>query len=105
MVKVKAICRNEKEYVQQTNNEIQRVQRNSSNPTLHPFQGAREYQRALVAAKMEKMFAKPFLHALDEHSDGVSVLAKSHQNLTDTLSGSADGEVILWNLPEKRAQF
>jgi DDB1- and CUL4-associated factor 13 len=46
---------------------------------------------------MDKMFAKPFLYALDHHSDGVSVLAKSHQNLTDMLSGSADGEIILWN--------
>lgn len=54
---------------------------------------------------MEKMFAKPFLHALDNHSDGVSVLAKSHQNLTDMLSGSADGEIILWNLPQKDALF
>jgi WD repeat and SOF domain-containing protein 1 len=72
---------------------------------LHPFQGAREYQRALVSAKLEKMFAKPFLHALDEHSDGITVMAKSHQNLNDMLSGSADGEVILWNLPMKKTLF
>ena len=50
---------------------------------------------------MEKMFAKPFLHALDAHSDGVSVLSKSHNNLTDILSGSADGEIVFWNLPQK----
>lgn len=51
------------------------------------------------------MFAKPFLHALDEHSDGITVMAKSHQNLNDMLSGSADGEVILWNLPMKKTLF
>ena len=54
---------------------------------------------------MEKIFAKPFLHAFDEHSDGVSVMAKSHHNLTDMLSGSADGEIIFWNLPQKQALF
>ena len=48
---------------------------------------------------MEKMFAKPFLHALDNHSDGVSAMSKSHHNMTDMLSGSADGELIFWNLP------
>ena len=37
MVKVKAICRNEKEYVKQTNNEMQRVQRNPTDATIHPF--------------------------------------------------------------------
>lgn len=54
---------------------------------------------------MEKMFAKPFLAALDAHSDGVSVMAKSHHNMTDMLSGSADGEIILWDLPQKKARF
>ena len=43
MVKVKAICRNDKEYQKQTNTELQKVQRNPTNTTLHPFQGAREY--------------------------------------------------------------
>ena len=65
MVKVKAICRNEKEYVKQTNNDIQKVIRNPTDPNLHPFQKAREYKRALNAAKLEKVFAKPFLQALD----------------------------------------
>jgi WD repeat and SOF domain-containing protein 1 len=71
MVKVKALCRNDKEYVKQTNKDLLRVQRNPSNVTQHPFQSAREYQRALNAAKLEKLFAKPFLAAMDTHSDGV----------------------------------
>lgn len=105
MVKIKAICRNEKEFSKQTNAEIQRVQRNPTNPDLHPFQGAREYQRALNAAKLEKVFAKPFLASLDDHSDGVTVMAKSRANMTDMLSASADGEVIFWSLPEQKALF
>ena len=51
------------------------------------------------------MFAKPFLAALDNHSDGVTCLAKSRSNLTDMLSGSADGEIVFWNLPERKVTF
>ena len=99
MVKVKAICRNAKEYQKQTNTELQKVNRNPTNTTLHPFQGAREYVRALNSAKLEKLFAKPFIASLDDHSDGVTCLAKSRSNMTDMLSGSADGEMIFWDLP------
>jgi WD repeat and SOF domain-containing protein 1 len=65
MVKIKAICRNEKMYEKQTNSEIDKVFRNPSDSNIHPFQKAREYKRALNAAKLEKVFAKPFLEALD----------------------------------------
>lgn len=65
MVKVKAICRNDKEYTKQTNNSIEKVSRNPSDAVMHPFQKARECKRALNAAKLEKVFAKPFLYALD----------------------------------------
>ena len=105
MVKVKTICRNEKEYQKQTNNDLLKVFRNPTKSILHPFQKAREYQRALNAAKLEKMFAKPFLDSLNDHSDGVYVLAKNRHNLAHVLSGAADGEVILWNMPERRAMF
>lgn len=54
---------------------------------------------------MEKIFAKPFLGALDNHSDGVLALAKNRYNLREMISGSADGEVIFWNIPDKTAQF
>ena len=70
------------------------MQRNPSNANLHPFQGAREYQRAVNAAKLEKMFAKPFIASLDTHSDGVTVMAKSRANLTDMVTGAADGELV-----------
>jgi hypothetical protein len=32
-------------------------------------------------------------------------MAKSRSNLVDMLSGSADGEVIFWNLPERKALY
>lgn len=37
MVKVKALNRNEKEYEKQTNNELDKVFRNPSDATMHPF--------------------------------------------------------------------
>jgi len=105
MVKVRAICRNEKDYEKQTNKEIAKVLRNPSDANMHPFQKAREYKRALNAAKLEKVFAKPFLHALDQHTDGVFVMAKNRYNLKEMISGSADGEIIFWNIPERRPVF
>ena len=33
-------------------------------PENHPFQQAREYKRALNAAKLERVFAKPFIGSL-----------------------------------------
>ena len=44
---------------------------------LHPFQKAREYKRALNSAKLEKVFAKPFLDSMGQHSDGITVMAKN----------------------------
>lgn len=67
-------------------------------PTLHPFEVAREYTRALNATKLERVFAKPFLASLDGHRDGVNCLAKHTRSLSALLSGSCDGEVRLLHL-------
>jgi len=32
-------------------------------------------------------------------------MAKSHHNMTDMVSGSADGEIIFWNLPQRQPLF
>jgi len=37
MVKIKAICRDENDYLRRSNTEIEKVYRNPK-PTLHPFQ-------------------------------------------------------------------
>jgi WD repeat and SOF domain-containing protein 1 len=104
MVKVKAICRDENDYKRKTNTEIEKVYRNT-NPNLHPLNKAREYVRALNAVKLEKVFAKPFLFSLNEHTDGIKCLAKNRTNLSEIISGSFDGQVILWNIPEKKPLF
>eukprot|EP00662_Eupelagonemidae_sp_cell21_P041389 gene41389-39741_t len=60
---------------------------------LHPFERQLEYTRAVNAAKLDRMFAKPFVAALEGHLDG------DPTSLSLLLSGSHDGEVRLWQLP------
>lgn len=97
MVKVKVISRNPDHYKRGSNQEIDRVPRNLD-PSLHPFEAAREYTRALNAVKLEKVFAKPFLKSLDGHTDGVYCLRRCHSLLTSIISGSCDGQIKLWNI-------
>lgn len=104
MVKFKAICRDQNDYQRRTNTEIEKVYRNP-NPILHPFQKAKEYVRALNAAKLERVFAKPFLFSLNDHTDGVKCLAKNFKNLSELASGSFDGQVILWNVNGRKPIF
>jgi hypothetical protein len=92
-MKVKMLCRNPADYVRETKKDIVPVQRNYD-PDLHPFEVAREYTRATNAAKMERMFARPFICSLDGHRDSVQCLTKHATQLSLLLSGSCDGEVI-----------
>lgn len=97
MVKVKVLSRSRAEYAKDTKFEVDRTQHNPD-PALHPFEKAKEYTRALNAAKWSRVFAKPFITALDGHRDGVNCLAKNPESVTSMLSGSCDGEIRLWNL-------
>ncbi|CAG9333087.1 unnamed protein product [Blepharisma stoltei] len=97
MVKVKTIVRIQEEESRETQNDIFKRHKNTDS-TLHPFQQAREYVRALNAAKLEKIFAKPFIAALKDHTDSVLSLARSDKYLSLAVSGSANGEIKLWDL-------
>jgi WD repeat and SOF domain-containing protein 1 len=44
------------------------------------------------------MFSKPFLFSLSGHSDGISTLKKSYNNISKMISGSFNGEIILWDI-------
>ena len=89
------------------------------NPLMHPFSRARERSRALNAAKMERIFSKPFVASLEGHVDSVGVLAKKPGSLNVVASGSGDGgtavlsiirsytgswltEILLHDLPQRR---
>ena len=100
-MKIKTISRSEEAAVRGTKLDAVRQHKNPD-PKLHPFEKAREYTRALTAVKLERMFAKPFLGAMSEHSDGVYCCATSPTSLVALLSGAADGEVILWDLASQR---
>lgn len=67
MVKVKVLSRSSNEFFRETKQDLHVVQRNAD-PKVHPFEKAREYTRAVNAAKLDKVFAKPFVAALGEHT-------------------------------------
>lgn len=69
---------------------------------LKPLQVATEYQRALVATKMDRIFAKPYVASMAGHLDSVKCLARAHLNNVDVYSGSMDGEIRFWNLGTKK---
>jgi len=77
------------------------IQRNLA-PHLHPFDKPREYTRALTAAKLDRMFAKPFVDALGGHQDGVYCLGKDPRRVSVVAGGGGDGEVIVHSLAMRR---
>lgn len=66
------------------------LQRNLD-PALHPFSKTREYTRAVTAAKMDRMFAKPFVGAIEGHQDGVYCLARDPRRVGVVAGGGGDG--------------
>lgn len=68
------------------------------NPLMHPFARARERTRALNAAKMDRIFAKPFVDSLEGHVDAVEVLCRKPGTLTTVASGSWDGGMSIIQL-------
>jgi len=89
-MKIKVLTRVESEFTRERPQDLVRQQHNPS-PTLHPFERAREYTKALNAVKLNRVFAKPFVGALDGHRDGVYALARHPSRLALIASGSADG--------------
>jgi WD repeat and SOF domain-containing protein 1 len=100
-MKIKALSRAEGEYTRDRRDDVIKVQRNPD-PALHPFERAREYTRAVNAVKLDRIFAKPLIGALDGHSDGISCMATNPKSLVAFVSGSADGELRMWDLTHKR---
>ena len=64
----------------------------------NPFEVVREHQRALNAVKLERVFAKPFVGALEGHRDGVSCVTRHPAKLNRFWSGAQDGELRQWDL-------
>ncbi|XP_011502121.1 PREDICTED: DDB1- and CUL4-associated factor 13 [Ceratosolen solmsi marchali] len=103
-MKVKVLSRNPDEYLRETKRDIHKVPRNYD-PILHPFEAPREYTRALNAVKLDRVFAKPFVGNLEGHKDAVSCMCKHPGKLQVLLSGAYDGEVRIWNLPQRTCEY
>ena len=104
MVKVKTLSRTSQQHTRECIGDVKKVTRNL-NPDANPMQRAREYTRAVTSAKLDRMFAKPFLAGLEGHSDGIMVTCRSRRSLRPFVSGSGDGEVRVWDLASQRCMI
>ncbi|XP_059663197.1 uncharacterized protein LOC132308916 isoform X1 [Cornus florida] len=100
-MKVKVISRSTDEFTRERSQDLQRVFRNFD-PKLRTQEKAIEYVRAVSAAKLEKIFARPFIGAMDGHIDAVSCMAKNPNHLKGIFSGSMDGDIRLWDMASRR---
>jgi WD repeat and SOF domain-containing protein 1 len=99
--RIRMITRRPGDFLRETKHDIHRVQRNYD-PKLHPFALQREYQRALNATKLERVFAKPFIGNMSGHGDIVSNLMKHQTKLSIMASGAYDGVIKIWNLANRK---
>lgn len=100
-MKVKALNRTKASTTRSTPSDLRPVHKNL-NPSSHPLPRAREYARAVTAAKLDRMFASPFVGELKGgHVDGVSCIAASRVNLLPAVSGGVDGTVRVWDLQSR----
>ena len=100
-MKIKILSRSEKGWTRQRNCDSRRVHRNLD-PRQTPMATEIEYQRALTAVKLERMFAKPFIASLQHHVDSISSLTMDSNHLSVVLSGSCDGGINVWNIARRK---
>ncbi|GBE59711.1 ribosomal processing protein [Babesia ovata] len=100
-MKLNVLHRRDADYVAQGPHDRPKPMRNLD-PALHPLPRQREYVRAVVAAKLKRMHAKPFIAALEGHTDSVDSMSMSRSSLCDLFTGSCNGEIMMWNMLTKR---
>lgn len=98
---IKMISRRPRDFMRETKHDIYKVFKNYD-PKLHPLAIEREYQRALNATKLERVFAKPFIGNMSGHGDIVNTLMKHQAKLSIMASGAYDGQVKIWNLATRK---
>ncbi|KAL0479656.1 DDB1- and CUL4-associated factor [Acrasis kona] len=102
MVKVNNISRDDQAFTRDKSTEPFK-QFYNPDQSIHRFEKPREYVRAINAAKMDDIHAKPFLDDLSGHMDTPQVIALHSKNMGYLLTGACDGEIKLWNVPSRRA--
>mmetsp|Transcript_32679 Transcript_32679/g.79418 ORF Transcript_32679/g.79418 Transcript_32679/m.79418 type:complete len:469 (-) Transcript_32679:110-1516(-) len=101
-MKVKALSRSQASTQRECSGDLRKEQRNLD-PKYHPMARSREYARAVTSAKMERMFAKPFIGSFEGgHSDAVYHSMTCRHSLLPMVSGAADGVVKLWDIPTRK---
>lgn len=100
-MKVKALTRSKASTERECVGDLRKHFRNLD-PKHHPMQRAREYQRAVTGAKIERMFAAPLCKGNLEHADAVTATSICRHHLLPLASGSADGVVKLWDLSTRK---
>jgi len=101
-MKFKAISRSEEAHTRERRGDPLRLTRNPAEE-LHPLARQREYVRALNAAKLRNVFAKPLVGHLEGHRDAVFALGMNPRSIKAFVSGAADGEVRVWDLAFQRS--
>jgi WD repeat and SOF domain-containing protein 1 len=104
MVKIKPISRDDEKFTREKSTESFRQFQNPDQK-IHRFERPREFVRALNAAKLDNIYAKPFLADLSGHSDTPLTLSLHTHSMTHLLSGSCDGEVRLWDVASRKSIF
>ncbi|KAF9611578.1 hypothetical protein IFM89_033582 [Coptis chinensis] len=100
-MRVKTISRSNDDFTRERSQDLLKVFRNYD-PNLRTQEKAVEYVRALKAAKLEKIFARPFVGAMEGHIDGITCMAKNPNHLKGIFSASIDGDIRLWDLATRR---
>ncbi|CAH8530617.1 unnamed protein product [Heterobilharzia americana] len=99
-MKVRMLSRNPSDFRRETADDIFKIPRNQS-VTEHPFASEREYVRALNAAKLGRMMAKPFLGALEGTSERMTALSLNTETLGLAVFGTADGKIQYWDIAKR----
>lgn len=103
--KIKVLNRSLEAHLPSSSGSAAPISRNLD-PALHPFARPREYARAVVASKLERMFSKPFVASLEGHGDGLYCMTKDESGgLGRIASGSGDGEFRVWDLGNRESIF
>ncbi|KAG5450595.1 DDB1- and CUL4-associated factor 13, partial [Clonorchis sinensis] len=71
----------------------------------HPFAAEREYVRAVNAAKLQRMMAKPFLGALEGTTEQMVCLSLNSETLGLAVFGTADGKIQYWDIATRKLIF
>jgi WD repeat and SOF domain-containing protein 1 len=100
-MKIQALSRSKDTVERECSGDLRKHARNLD-PQYHPMQRSREMIRAVTSAKIDRMFAKPLVGNLGNgHNDAVYQTAVSRISLLPMISGGADGQIKLWDMPTR----